>query len=253
MTSHQSAPAWYVISLRPRGGNQSLRRAAARHGARLLALAPWKLETIDSPDSRSSLDRALAADRVMFTSPAAARSAAALRRLQAKPGQAWFAVGSGTADALHRAGVADVAAPVRMDSEGLLALPGLQQLQGSTIGLVTAPGGRGTLPPALQARGAQVIRADVYQRVAVMPPARSLAAVRALDAPAVLTVSSGEALGLILGTLPADVLAHLRALPVVTASERLASMAREAGFAPCLQARSARPADMIETAAQLMT
>lgn len=252
MTSHPPAPAWYVISLRPRGGNQSLRRAAARHGARLLALAPWKLETLDSPDSRSSLDQALAADRVMVTSPAAAQSAAALRALQAKPGQSWFAVGSGTADALRRAGVADVAAPARMDSEGLLALPGLQQLQGSTIGLITAPGGRGTLPPALQARGAQLIRANVYQRVAVMPPARALAAVRALDAPAVLAVSSGEALGLIVATMPADVLARLREFPVVAASERLAILAREAGFAPCVQARSARPADMIETAAQLI-
>src|SRR3546814_12885773 len=46
-------------------------------------------------------------------------------------------------------------APQRMDSEGLLALEPLQQVSGLTIGLVTAPGGRGELQPALQRRGAQ--------------------------------------------------------------------------------------------------
>ena len=252
MTSHRPAPSWYVISLRPRDGNATLRRAAARHGAGLLALAPWKLETRDDEQSRAMLEQALAADRVMFTSPAAVRAAAALHPLRARPGQGWFAVGSGTASALRRAGVAEVAAPARMDSEGLLALPGLLRLQDSTIGLVTAPGGRGTLPPALQARGAVVIRADVYRRVAVLPPARALAAVQALTAPAVLAVSSGEALALVLDTLPPGVIAHLRTLPVVAASERLVVLAEEAGFSPCRQARSARPADMMETAARLM-
>lgn len=252
MTSDHSTHAWYVISLRPRGGNATLRRAAARHGAGVLALAPWKLETIDTVESRAALEQALAADRLMFTSPAAARSAAELRSLRAKPGQEWFAVGSGTSAALRRGGVPAVASPSRMDSEGLLALPGLQRLQGSTIGLVTAPGGRGTLPPALQARGARVIRANVYQRVPVMPPPRALAAVQNLDAPAVLAVSSGEALQLVLHTLPAAVIERLRSLPVVAASERLVELARASGFSTCLQARSARPVDMTEAAAQLM-
>ena len=253
MTAQRPAHAWYVISLRPRGGNATLRRAAARHGAGLMALAPWKLETIHRPETRATLAQALAADRVMFTSPAAARAAASLCDLNVRAQQSWFAVGSGTAAALARAGVVGVAAPERMDSEGLLALPGLQHLQGSTIGLVTAPGGRGTLRPALEARGARVIRADVYQRVPVMPPPRALNAVLALLAPAVVLVSSGEALGLLVGTLPPDVLAQLRTLPVIAASGRLATLAREAGFSSCLQARSARPADMLETAARLMS
>lgn len=252
MKARNPAPAWYVISLRPRGGNEALRRAAARHGAGLLALALWKLETIDSAESRASLDQALAADRLMFTSPQAARSAARLRDLCAISGPAWFAVGSGTATALRRAGVDEVTSPDRMDSEGLLALPGLRHLQGSTVGLVTAPGGRGTLPPALQARGARVIRANVYQRVPVLPPPRALAAVLNLDAPAILAVSSGEALQLALRTLPVPVVERLLALPVAAASARLVELARDAGFPTCRQARSARPADMIEAAAQLM-
>jgi len=101
-----------------------------------------------------------------------------------------FAVGAGTAAALRRAGIADVSTPARMDSEGLLALPGLQELDGTTLGLVTAPGGRGEITPALQQRGARVLRADVYERVAIAPSPRALAALRALDAPAWLALSS---------------------------------------------------------------
>lgn len=249
MSSRLSPPAWYVISLRPRGGHAALRRAAARHGGGLIALSPWLLQPIDDADSRAGLKAALTAQRVVFTSPAAARAAASLQPLRPAAGQAWFAVGAGTALALRRAGVAAVSAPHRMDSEGLLALPGLQRLQDSTLGLVTAPGGRGTLTPALQARGAQVIRADVYARVPVAPSPRALAAVRALATPAVLAVSSGEALQLILAAVPDDVADLLRQMPVAVASERLAGLARASGFARCRCALSARPADMAEAAA----
>ena len=51
-----------------------------------------------------------------------------------------------------------------MDSEGLLALPVLADVHGLRIGLVTAPGGRGLIAAQLQAAGATIERADVYQR-----------------------------------------------------------------------------------------
>ena len=241
-----TAPAWYVISLRPRGEHAALRRAAARRGAGLIALSPWTLRDRDDAASRDALRDALAAPRVVATSPAAVRAAARLQPLRAQPGQAWFAVGAGSAAALRRAGIAEVAAPTRMDSEGLLALPGLQHLAGSTLGLVTAPGGRGALTPALQARGARVLRADVYERVPIAPSPRAIAALRALAAPAVLALSSGEALQRALATLPADVLAKLRAATVVAASERLAELAHGHGFAgEILTAQGPRPRDLI--------
>ncbi|MGY0799827.1 uroporphyrinogen-III synthase [Lysobacter sp. A286] len=245
MSSRSLPAAWYVISLRPRGGHATLRRAAARHDGGLLALSPWTLQAIDDPDNRDALKAALAASRVLFTSPAAARAAAALQPLRVAPGQGWFAVGAGTALALRRAGITAVVTPERMDSEGLLALPGLQQLQGSTLGLVTAPGGRGVLAPALQARGAQVIRANVYQRVPVTPSPRALAAIRRLAAPAVLAVSSAEALQLVVASVPDDVVARLQAMPVAVASERLGDLARELGFPRCHRAHSARPTDLV--------
>src|SRR5690606_25631923 len=132
--------ACYVISLRPVGGHAPMRRAAAARGARVLALSPWRIDVRDDAPTRAALTTALEADVVLFTSPAAVRAAAALQRLRAGTGQAWLAVGAGTAAALRRAGIDQVAAPARMDSEGLLSLPALAQVSGRSVGMVTAPG-----------------------------------------------------------------------------------------------------------------
>lgn len=239
----------YVISLRPVGGHGAVRRAAARLGARTLALSPWRIDPLADDTARATLATALAAPRVVFTSPAAVVAAAALQPLRPRPGQQWLAVGAGTARALQRAGAGDVASPLRMDSEGLLALPALQQVAGLDIGLVTAPGGRGVIAATLAARGARVLRANVYRRTPVPPAPRAIAALQALDCPAWLLLSSGEALEHVLDTLPADALAALRRASVVAASERLAGLARTQGLHVAAVAASARVADLLAACA----
>ncbi|HET6435362.1 MAG TPA: uroporphyrinogen-III synthase [Xanthomonadaceae bacterium] len=242
----RAAAGCYVISLRPVGAHAPMRRAAARTGARVLALSPWRIVQRDDAAARRALAAALAADVVLFTSPAAVQAAARLRRLRPRRGQAWCAVGAGTAAALRRAGVAEVQAPTRMDSEGLLALPVLQALRGRSVGLVTAPGGRGTLAPALAQRGARVLRADVYERMPVPPSPAARARLRALRARPWLALGSGEALARLLAALPADDAARLRRARVVAASERLRALARAQGFAEdAVVAASARPADLL--------
>jgi uroporphyrinogen-III synthase len=238
----------YVISLRPVGGHAAIRRAAARHGARVLALSPWKLVPRDDTATRASLRAALSADRVLATSPAAVRIANAMQPLRMRRVQSWFAVGSGTAAALRRAGIADVAAPARMDSEGLLALPGLRAVRGESVGVLTAPGGRGRIEPALRRRGAKVLRADVYMRVPIAPSARAIATLRSLSAPGCLLLSSGDALHQLLDALPPDVIAILRGSRVVAASDRLAEFARERGFSRISIADNARPGALLEGA-----
>lgn len=234
-----------MVSLRPVGGHDALRRAVAREGGTLVALSPWKLVARDDPATRTRLGEALRGERVVFTSPMAVRSAAALATLTQRRGQQWFGVGSGTARALQRAGVRTVASPARMDSEGLLALPGLQALEDAPVGLVTAPGGRGCIEATLLRRGARLQRADVYERVAVMPSPHSIARLLAARGRTWLALSSAGALAQVLASLPdraRDALVRARAC---AASERLAALAAEAGFAHVVVARSARPADMV--------
>ena len=238
-------PGWYVISLRPQGGHASLRRAAAAHGARLIALSPWRVTLRSDDQSRQALARALSASRLLFTSPNAVRAAAALLPLARKPDQTWIAVGGGTATALQKAGIDRVDFPSRMDSEGLLALPALKDLQGIRIGLVTAPEGREILSSALRERGAEVLRADVYAREPVALSAQALRKLRTLDAPAALALSSGGALKQLLDKAPADLLQQLRNQPVVAASARLQQLARDAGFAEVELAEGPLPTQLI--------
>lgn len=157
-------------------------------------------------------------------------------------------VGAGTLAALRHAGVTDAVCPSRMDSEGLLAMPQLRQIGGSQVGLVTAPGGRGVLAPALQARGAKVIRADVYERIPIPLSPRALATLRCLSQPTVLALTSGEALQRTLSAAPEDISCLLRATKVVAASERLAALAKEIGCTRVNVAASAQPGDLIAAA-----
>ncbi|QDH71404.1 uroporphyrinogen-III synthase [Marilutibacter alkalisoli] len=241
-------PRWYLVSLRPQGGHEALRRAAARRGGALVALSSCRLVFRDDDASRQALDMALASGLAVFTSPAAVHAADALRPLREVADVRWIAVGAGTAAALRRAGAADVAHPARMDSEGLLALPALQRIAGTTIGLVTAPGGRGMLLPALQARGARVLRADVYAREPVPLPVHAIARLRTADAPLAVALSSGEALSRVLARLPADAAMKLRGARVLAASERLATIAREAGFDDVVIAAGPRPSQLAAAA-----
>ncbi len=246
-------PEWTLLSLRPRGQHAALRRAARPLGAQVLALSPWALVVRDDAATRAALAQALSADRVVFSSPAAVHAAARLLPLKMPPGGRWLAVGAGTAAALQRHGVTGVLAPTRMDSEGLLDLPELAQLQGLRAALVTAPGGRGIIAATLQARGAQLERVDVYRRVALPLPPRQLQRLRRRAPPWVLALSSAEALSLLLAQLPADLLARLQSAHVVAASARLATLAAEAGFAHVTLAEGPLPVQLVQAAHAAIT
>jgi uroporphyrinogen-III synthase len=239
---------YYVISLRPAGAHSGLRREAARLGARTFALSPWRIAHLDDADTRDALRHALAADVVIFTSPPSVAAASRLQTLVASDTQSWLAVGAGTATALERAGIVGVRAPARMDSEGLLSLPELADMQGRSVGLITAPGGRGVIAQTLRDAGADLRRADVYARVPTPPSPARIARLMALPAPLLLPLSSGEALQRTLDTLPPEAVARLREARVLAASARLADLARDAGFARIEQASDARPASLLAAA-----
>ncbi|RMH93174.1 uroporphyrinogen-III synthase [Lysobacter pythonis] len=240
-----------LISLRPSGEHAPLRRLAARHGGRVLAMSPWRIRACDDEDTRTALAEALACPRTLFTSPAAVRAAHALRPLPCESGRKHFGIGEGTRRALQRAGIVQTQAPTRMDSEGLLALPAFTALTaGDEVGLITAPGGRGEIFRQLTARGIRVRRADVYRREprALAPAgiARLRAALGDTALPVAIALSSGEAFGQWLAQLPDDLAERLRRrATVIAASARLAQLAREHGYPRVNMAASARPRDLL--------
>lgn len=241
---------WTVLSLRPRGQHAGLRAAAARHGARTLALSPYAIEPRADAPTRATLQEALLADIVLYTSPNAVAMAAAMQSLAPRRGQAVLAVGSGTQRALRRQGI-DAPAPGRMDSEGLLAMPQLADVAGRRIGLVTGIGGRNMLAPALRRRGAELVRADVYARVPLPLSPRAQAKLRdALAAPrcVLLPLGSDEALQRLLVELPAALRKPLAGIAIAGASARLAEVARAAGFRRIAVGSDARPTALLRAA-----
>ena len=166
--------------------------------------------------------------------------------LSARRGQQWFALGSGSAAALHRAGVSSVHTPEHgSDSEALLALPQLQHLRGERVGLITAPGGRGLIERSLAARGAQVMKAEVYRREPLAITPSRLQQLLELGPNTALLMTSAEAFAPLWQCLPPAARKRLLARPCVVASERLEQQARTLGFRRVLHARDASPANLL--------
>lgn len=76
------------------------------------------------------------------------------------------AIGPQTADALKIYGVKEVLIPEqRYDSETLLSLPQMQQMQGKRVAIFRGVGGRELMADTLRSRGAEVYFAESYQRI----------------------------------------------------------------------------------------
>lgn len=218
-----------VLVTRPRGLARGLADLIARAGGEaVLYPAIEILELEDAGPVRGLLQRAGEFDLAVFISPSAVTKAFALH---AGPWPARIAaVGEGTRRGLEERGVRDVIVPEeRADSEALLALPQLPQVEGSRILIVRGVGGRELLARELASRGARVEIAECYRRAppSAPPPAG------ALDA---ACVSSGEALGNLVTALGRE---RLRALPVFVPHARVMDQARALGLEPVL----AGPAD----------
>src|SRR5262249_4796592 len=105
-----------------------------------------------------------------------------------------FGPGPGTAEALAAAGIADVRIPTTtFDSEGLLALPELDDVRGKRVLILRGEGGREHLADALRARGAHVDAIACYRRAQPRSGVTGLA--EAFDTGAIdaVTITSSEA------------------------------------------------------------
>ena len=157
-----------------------------------------------------------------------------------------LAVGRATAEALRARRIDGVRTPAgRFDSEGLLACPELDagRVHGRLVAIVKGEGGRGLLAPELRRRGAEVIEADVYRRQAPERLAAMLDDVR--ESTDVVTATSAEALDNLLGAAPWTAPWLSRRL-LVTASERIAGIARARNLPRVTAAESADSASIVE-------
>lgn len=136
-------------------------------------------------------------------------------------------IGQGSAKALRDLGINQIIAPTeRFDSEGLLALPELQNIAGWKIIIFRGDSGRELLGDTLKARGATIEYAACYQRSKPQQNADIL-----LDAaPDAITVTSSEALTHLWQMLDSKGQATLRDTPLFASHTRIAELARQQGW-----------------------
>lgn len=194
------------------------------------------LEILDADDLKplnALIDRLEAFDLAIFVSPNAVNKAmnliAARRPWPAKLRIA--AVGRGSVAALRQFGMTNAIAPAkRFDSEGLLALPPLQDVRGQRVVIFRGEGGRDLLGDTLMARGAYLEYAECYRRGQPnLDPAPMLQAWARNELHAIV-VTSSEGLKNLFGMVGKPGQRSLRTTPLVVPHLRIAETARGLGL-----------------------
>ena len=164
------------------------------------------------------------------------------------------AIGAATAQAMALAGLpVDLVPEQGYNSEALLAMPQMQQIDGQSFLIVRGEGGRDELAATLRNRGAIVDYLDVYKRVI---PAIDHSAVLLLLTQGrldVVTITSGEALQNLLIMLGGNYHQMLFAIHLIVVSDRIGQMAADMGFKQIVVAASPSDAAILEAVTKCLT
>jgi uroporphyrinogen-III synthase len=239
-----------VLVTRPEQQAMPLCRLLENQGASTLRLPAIEIKAM--AEGRREAAARLGAledfDVIIFTSANAVRFGAAL--LDQKRDLTLAAMGPATARALNQAGYrVAVQPPQAFDSESLLRHPKLERPAGRRILIVKGADGRAFLEQELAQRGAQVMTADVYQRVPAVPSQAVLAAL--LDrftagAVQVVTATSVDIARSVLGMAGPALRGEFERVHWLVPGARVAAGVRKCGLsAPLLQAESAEDQDLV--------
>ena len=202
----------------------------------------------DKHAARAQLKSARHAQLLVFVSANAVRYAFPLLPDQLPLDVAIGAVGRATAQALADAGLDATLVPERMDSEGLLALPALQAVQGKRVYILRGNGGRELLTEVLRERGAEVRAVEVYRRQVPANPPGIANLVSNWDRMAqIVTATSNAILDNLFSLLGEQGAALLRRTPLVVASQRMAEHAIALRCEAVYVAASAGDPDIVAT------
>jgi uroporphyrinogen-III synthase len=185
---------------------------------------------------------------VIFISGNAARFGMALVEdywPQLPVGLHWYAIGAATAAGLERYGIAPITPGSAMSSEGLLAVAQLQDVRGQRVLIVKGEGGRDTLREQLTRRGAAVDELACYRRHPPSLPEGELAARLVRWRIEVIMLSSGEGLANLQLLLSPAETSKLKAIGLIVPSQRVAQLARNAGFDQIVTAENASDVAML--------
>jgi len=219
-----------IVITRPREQAAGLIQRIEQLGGKPLPFPLLEIGAVrDEAALREQVSRLEQADLAVFISPNAVRygMAAVLTAGKLPLSLKIATVGQGSAKSLCDLGVQQVIAPPeRFDSEGLLALPELQDVSGWRVMIFRGDGGRELLGDTLVARGATVEYVTCYVR---SKPELDTDALLAAMPEAIIVTSSEAALHLCeaLGEHGRE---QLVAVPLFVPHQRIADAARQHGW-----------------------
>lgn len=223
-----------IVVTRPERQAAALAALIAARGGRAIVFPTLEIRDIDDSSALSDvIERLECFDIAIFVSPnAVERGLAAIHERRSLPVTLrCAAVGRGSARALARHGVNDVIAPVAGDdSESLLELRDLREVEGKRVVVFRGAGGRELIRETLEARGANVEYAECYRRARPLVDAGELLA--AWDSPgiAAFVATSSEGLRNLCAMLGARGQERLIRTPVFVTHPRIAQTGRELGL-----------------------
>ncbi len=248
-----------VLATRPEAQNQGWCELLARAGIATVAVPVLAIEPVQEPVRRQALKNLILDfdhfQKVVFVSQNAVRETFTWLDdywPQLPSGIEYFAVGQKTAEALQERGVAAISCHYSMDSEELLELTQLQQVQGQKILICRGCGGRPHLAVTLESRGARVTFGEFYHRKL---PLEAAAKLQQSDFGRsgyrdILAAFSGESLNNLVAVLEAAQIPQWLTIPLVVPGERVAQLARELGFRRVITAVNATDSAMLEALQQ---
>lgn len=234
MTASRPLAGRAIVVTRPQRQAATLAALIAARGGRAIVFPTLEIRDIEDSSALSDvIERLDCFDIAIFVSPnAVERGLAAIRERRGLPVTLrCAAVGRGSARALEREGIKDVIAPVAGDdSESLLELPDLREVEGKRVVVFRGAGGRELIRKTLEARGAHVEYAECYRRA--LPAADSAELTRAWEGAgiAAFVSTSSEGLRNLCTMLGARGRERLARTPVFVTHPRIAEVGRQLGL-----------------------
>ena len=151
----------HILITRPEGKGAALAEQLEQAGYQAPLFPVLNINYL-TPSS-TQLSPLINADKIIFISQDAVKALAQLKpdiNIKAQ----FYAVGQQTADTIYELFGVRAATPKQFDSEGVLALKSLAQVDGSNIVLVKGQGGRPDIAKVLKERGAFLNNCVVYER-----------------------------------------------------------------------------------------
>jgi uroporphyrinogen-III synthase len=223
-----------VLVTRPAQQAQHLCELIEAHGGQAVLFPVLEIVEPSDPDAlRAIINRLDDFDIAIFISANAVNQALSLiLALRPLPLHLRLAtVGMRTAKELEQFGLhADICPSEKFNSEALLELPEMRDVNGKNIVIFRGEGGREFLADSLRQRGAAVEYAQVYRRAKPQLDQGWLMDTLARGKIDIITITSNEGLCNLFDMAGVEGQQCLRRIPLAVLSERSAALARELEF-----------------------